>query len=202
MPLFTPSALRSPPLVLASSSAYRRQLLERLQLPFTCCSPEIDETALPGEAPRDTALRLALSKARAVAKTHTSALIVGSDQVADLDGQPVGKPGNHVRATAQLRAMRGKTVVFHTALCLLDAATGRQQLENIPSTVHFRKLSDTAIERYLRAEQPYDCAGSAKIESLGVALVHKIESGDPTALIGLPLMALATMLASAGIDVP
>lgn len=200
LPVTQPSATRRP-LVLASSSAYRRQLLERLQLPFTCRAPDIDETALPGEAPRDTALRLALAKGRAVAATHASALIIGSDQVAVLDGTPLGKPGNHERATEQLRAMRGKKVVFHTALCLLDAATGRHQLENVPSTVHLRQLSDTQIDNYLKREQPYDCAGSAKIESLGVALVDSIESDDPTALIGLPLMTLTAMLAREGIDI-
>jgi septum formation protein len=189
------------PLILASSSAYRRALLERLRLPFIAHAPDIDEAALPGEFPRDTALRLALAKARAVAAAHSPACIIGSDQVADLEGRPLGKPGDHARAAAQLRAMRGKTVVFHTALCLLDAASGRHQLENIPSVVHFREVTDAQIERYLTLDQPYDCAGSAKIESLGVALVHKIESDDPTALIGLPLMALTAMLARAGVSV-
>lgn len=199
-------SLNARPLILASSSAYRRQLLERLQLPFTCWAPDIDETARPGETPRDTALRLALAKARAVAQTiagpQPSELIIGSDQVADLGGQPLGKPGDHARATAQLRAMRGKTVVFHTALCLLDTTSGRHQLENVPTTVHMRESTDAQIENYLQIDKPYDCAGSAKIESLGVALVHKIESDDPTALIGLPLITLTTMLASVGIHLP
>jgi septum formation protein len=193
--------MTAPLLVLASSSIYRRTLLERLQLSFTTCSPHIDEAALGHELPRDTALRLALAKARAVAATNPRALIIGSDQVADLDGQPLGKPGNHDNAVAQLRAMRGKTVIFHTALCLLNAATGRHQLENIPSTVQFRELSDAQIENYLRLEQPYDCAGSAKIESLGITLVQKIESDDPTALIGLPLMALTGMLKREQMDI-
>ncbi len=190
-----------PSLILASSSSYRRGLLERLRVPFTCVSPDVDETALTGEALRETALRLALTKARAVAAIHTSALIIGSDQVADLDGHALGKPGNHDNAVAQLRAMRGKAVIFHTALCLLDAATGRYQLDNIPSTVQFRNLSDAQIEHYLRLEHPYDCAGSAKIESLGVALVDSIDSSDPTALIGLPLMALIRMLNREQVDV-
>lgn len=182
------------PLVLASSSVYRRALLERLRIPFASCAPDVDEAPVAGEAPRDTALRLALVKAQAAAAMHAHALIIGSDQVADLDGQPLGKPGDHGNAVLQLRAMRGKSVIFHTALCLLDASTGRHYIESVPSTVRFRDLSDAQIENYLRLEQPYDCAGSAKVESLGIALVHKIESDDPTALIGLPLMTLVSML--------
>ncbi len=169
-------------------------MLGRLQLPFTMCAPDVDEAPLAGEPPDTTALRLALAKARAVAVAHPHALIIGSDQVADLDGRPLGKPGNHDDAVLQLRAMRGRSVIFHTALCLLDATSGRHQLEDVPSIVHFRDLGDAQIENYLHLEQPYDCAGSAKIESLGVALVHKIESDDPTALIGLPLMTLVSML--------
>ncbi len=169
-------------------------MLGRLQLPFTVCAPDVDEAPLAGEPTHTTALRLALAKARAVSAVHPQALIIGSDQIADLDGRPLGKPGNHDNAVLQLRAMRGRSVIFHTALCLLDATSGRYQLENIPSIVHFRYLSDAQIENYLHLEQPYDCAGSAKIESLGVALVHKIESDDPTALIGLPLMTLVSML--------
>jgi septum formation protein len=169
-------------------------LLERLRIPFTSCAPDLDETPLACESPRETALRLALAKARAVAAAHKHALIIGSDQVADLDGQPLGKPGDHDSAVLQLRAMRGRSVIFHTALCLLDAATGRHKTENIPSTVQFRNLDDAQIEHYLQLEQPYDGAGSAKIESLGIALVQKIESDDPTALIGLPLMMLVSML--------
>ena len=193
--------MTSRPLILASSSVYRRQLLERLRVPFSTGVPNIDESALPGEPPRDTALRLALAKARAVASHQPGALIVGSDQVADLGGQPLGKPGTHENAVAQLRAMRGNSVIFHTALCLLDAASGRHQLDNVPSVVHFRELSDAQIEHYLRFEQPYDCAGSAKVESLGIALIRRIDSDDPTALIGLPLMALTGMLQREQVDV-
>ena len=181
-------------LILASSSLYRRGLLERLRIPFAISSPQLDETARPGELPRETALRLALAKARAVAACNPQALIIGADQVADLDGQAMGKPGNYDRAVMQLRAMRGRSVIFHTALCVLDAASGRHQIDNVPSAVRFRELSDAQIETYLRIEQPYDCAGSAKIESLGIALVHKIKSDDPSALIGLPLMMLVSML--------
>jgi septum formation protein len=189
------------PLILASSSSYRRGLLERLCLPFETCSPDVDESAPSSESPSATALRLASAKAHAVAAVHPRALIIGSDQVADLGGIAMGKPGNHQNAVLQLRAMRGQSVIFHTALCLLDAATGRQQIENVRSTVYFRDLSDAQIEHYLRLEQPYDCAGSAKIESLGVALVHKIDSDDPTALIGLPLMTLVSMLKREQVDV-
>ena len=182
------------PLILASSSKYRRALLERLQLQFTCVSPDIDEAPLPGESPLATARRLARAKAQAVAAIRHDALIIGSDQVANLAGAPLGKPLTHANALLQLKSMQGRTVTFHTALCLLDATSGREQLDNVPTTVHFRKLSDAQIERYLNLEKPYDCAGSAKIESLGVALVHKIESDDPTALIGLPLITLIAML--------
>jgi septum formation protein len=186
------------PLILASSSVYRRELLSRLRLPFNCVSPSIDETALPGESPVATALRLALAKARAVATAHPQALIIGSDQVADLDGTPLGKPGDHANAARQLRAMRGRRVVFHTALCVLDAANGSYRLENVSTTVQMRDLSDAQIERYLQLEQPYDCAGSAKAESLGIALTEKITSDDPTALIGLPLITLVSLLQSVG----
>ncbi len=189
------------PLILASSSVYRRSLLERLRIPFTTASPDTDESGRAGETPRDTALRLALAKARALAPLHPNALIIGSDQVADLNGQPLGKPGDHDNAVVQLRAMRGQTVIFHTAVCLLDAATDRHQLETVPSAVHLRDLSDVQIDNYLRLEQPYDCAGSAKIECLGVALVHRIDSDDPTALIGLPLITLVSMLNREHVDV-
>ncbi len=188
-------------LILASSSVYRRSLLERLGLPFTTVSPDVDETPRRGEPPAETALRLALNKARAVATAHPRALIIGSDQVADLNGAALGKPGTHDNAVCQLQAMRGRRVIFHTALCLLDAARGKHQLENVPTAIQFRNLSDQQIEDYLQREQPYDCAGSAKIESLGVALVEKIESDDPTAIIGLPLMRLVTMFAREGIKV-
>jgi septum formation protein len=189
------------PLILGSSSVYRRSLLERLRLPFTTVSPDVDETPRLDEPSATTALRLALSKARAVAAANPRALIIGSDQVADLDGTPLGKPGYHGNAVSQLRAMRGKRVVFHTGLCLLDAASGRHQLENVPTVIQFRDISDRQIENYLQREQPYDCAGSAKIDSLGVALVQKIDSDDPTAIIGLPLMMLVTMLKAEQVDV-
>ncbi|MEO8386690.1 MAG: Maf family nucleotide pyrophosphatase [Betaproteobacteria bacterium] len=193
--------MRDRELILASSSVYRYRLLARLRLPFTSVSPDIDETPLAGEPPDATALRLALAKAQAIVDVNRCALVIGSDQVADLDGTPLGKPGNHESAVRQLQILRGKRVMFHTALCLLDAASGRHQIENIATTVYFRDLSDHQIERYLRLERPYDCAGSAKIEGLGVALVHKIESEDPTALIGLPLMALVNMLSNERIEV-
>jgi len=193
--------LTPPTLILASTSAYRRELLERLRLPFKVVAPDVDETPLPGELPMRTALRLAASKAEAVVPAAAGALIIGSDQVAVLDAQPLGKPGDHAAAVRQLQAMRGQRVVFHTALCLLDAASGRKQLENVPTSVFFRNFSDAQIEHYLRTEQPYDCAGSAKIEGLGIALVERIESDDPSALIGLPLMKLVTMLQSEGIEV-
>ena len=199
MPKIPPSPLM--PLILASSSVYRRELLQRLRLPFECVSPAIDERARPDETPATTAVRLALKKARAVAAAHPQALIIGSDQVAELDGTPLGKPGNHANAVCQLRAMRGQRVVFHTALCLLDAASGRHQLENAVTTVLLRALTDAQIERYLQLEQPYDCAGSAKVESLGIALAEKITSDDPTALIGLPLIMLVSMLKREGIEV-
>lgn len=189
------------PLILASSSVYRRSLLQRLGVAFTSVSPDVDETPHPGELPAATALRLALSKAQAVAATNPRALIIGSDQVADLDGAALSKPGNHGNAVRQLQAMRGRRVVFHTALCLLDATSGNHQLENVPTAIQFRDISDTQIERYLRIEQPYDCAGSAKIETLGIALVEKIDSDDPTAIIGLPLMMLVTMLAREGVNI-
>jgi len=193
--------LTPPTLILASTSAYRRELLERLRLPFKVVAPDVDETPLPGELPMRTALRLAASKAEAVVPAAAGALIIGSDQVAVLDAQPLGKPGDHAAAVRQLQAMRGQRVVFHTALCLLNAASGRKQLENVPTSVFFRNFSDAQIEHYLRTEQPYDCAGSAKIEGLGIALVERIESDDPSALIGLPLMKLVTMLQSEGIEV-
>lgn len=176
-------------------------LLERLHLPFAVASPDIDESPLASEQPQATALRLALEKSRAVARQHPGALVIGSDQIAVLDGLPIGKPGNHENAVAQLRAMRGKTVAFHTALCLLDTSTATHQIDDVPTTVRFRELSDAQIEHYLRREQPYDCAGSAKIESLGITLAESVQSSDPTALIGLPLIALTTMLQRAGVDV-
>ncbi len=195
------NAASGPALILGSSSVYRRSLLERLGLPFRWVSPDVDETPRLKEAPADTALRLALAKAQAVATAHPHALIIASDQVADLDGTPVGKPGDHANAVRQLQAMRGRRVVFHTALCVLNSTRSRHQLENVLTTVVFRNLDDEQIERYLQREQPYDCAGSAKIESLGIALVDNIESSDPTALIGLPLMTLVSMLQREGVAV-
>jgi septum formation protein len=189
-------------IVLASSSSYRKSLIARLGLDCRSIAPEIDEKSLPGEAPVATATRLAQAKARKVATTRPAALIIGSDQVALLDSAVLGKPGNHAAAFAQLQAMSGKTTVFHTAISLYDAASDEMQCANVPTIVRMRELSDDAIERYLRQDQPYDCAGSAKIEALGIALVEKVESDDPTALIGLPLITLVTMLKRAGIDLP
>jgi septum formation protein len=188
-------------LVLASSSPYRRSLLERFRLPFSAVSPDIDEAALAGERPQATALRLAETKARAIAVVHPDAHIIGSDQVAVLDGKSLGKPEAHDAALAQLLAVRGRSVVFHTAVCLLDARSGACQLEDVPTTVHFRRYTVAQAARYLEIEKPYDCAGSAKIESLGIALVERVDSTDPTALIGLPLIALASMLKHVGIEV-
>jgi septum formation protein len=194
------SALGSTPrLILASSSAYRRELLGRLRLPFEAMSPDIDETPHPGETPDATALRLAVEKARAIAAAHPDALVIGSDQVATLDGEQIGKPGDHARALAQLQKMRGREVVFHTALCLWDARTGTHQLENVQTFVTFRDLLDAELDAYLRIEQPYDCAGSAKNEALGIAILERIDSLDPTALTGLPLIALTSMLRRAGV---
>ena len=192
----------SRPLVLGSTSRYRRELLARLGLPFDVAAPAVDETPQPGEAPRALALRLALAKARAVAALHPEAIVIGSDQVADLSGAPLGKPGNHARATAQLRQMSGQTVVFQTALAVVCLATGFEQVDLAPVRVRFRALSDAEIERYLQAEQPYDCAGSAKSEGLGIALLDAIDSDDPTALIGLPLIRTARMLRAAGLVLP
>lgn len=189
-------------LVLASNSPYRRALLERLRLPFEALAPHVDERPLPAEAPRDTAIRLAALKAQAIALQRPSALVIGSDQVASVDRVAVGKPGSHDAALAQLRAMRGRTVVFHTALCLIDSVRGTSDAAEVPTTVRFRDFTDAQASRYLAIDAPYDCAGSAKIEALGIALVERVESTDPTALIGLPLIALVDMLARAGIAVP
>ena len=189
-----------PSLILASTSRYRRELLERLRLPFAVESPEVDETPQPGEPPAAMAQRLALAKARAVAARHPSAVVIGSDQVADLDGNPIGKPGTHERAIQQLRAMRGRQVIFQTAVAVVCRATGFVGTALAPVTVRFRALTDTEIEHYLRTEQPYDCAGSAKSETLGIALLDAIESDDPTALVGLPLIRTCALLRQAGID--
>jgi len=190
------------PIVLASGSRYRRELLARLHVPFAVERPDVDESAQPGESPAATAVRLAQLKAHAVAMRHREALIIGSDQVADLDGAPIGKPGAFEPALAQLERMRGRAVMFHTALVLLDANTGRVQIENVPTRVIFRKLPRAALEAYLRLDTPFDCAGAAKIESVGITLVESVESTDPTALIGLPLICLTTMLGRCGVDVP
>lgn len=195
-------SLPLPRLILASSSIYRQQLLERLCLPFDTASPSVDEMPLPGEMPPDTALRLARTKAETIARSAGDALVIGSDQVATLDGEHIGKPGDHANALRQLQMMRGREVVFHTALCLLDARPGaspRIQLQNVETQVRFRDLPDAELDAYLRIEQPYDCAGSAKNEALGIAILEAIRSDDPTALTGLPLIALTTMLRRAGV---
>jgi septum formation protein len=188
-------------IVLASSSRYRRELLERLRLPFEVRAPDIDETAKAGESPRAAALRLARTKALAVKSQHTDAIVIGSDQVAELDGESIGKPLSHEAALAQLQRLQGRVAVFHTALAVAGPLATDIQVDSIATVVHFRSLSLAALEAYLRADQPYDCAGAAKIESLGIALVERIESEDPTALIGLPLIRLTAMLATAGVAV-
>jgi septum formation protein len=189
-----------PALILASTSRYRRELLERLRLPFEALAPQVDETARAGEAPATLAERLALAKADAVAALHPRAVVIGADQVADLDGRPMGKPGDHPRAVAQLRAMSGRRVVFHTAVAVRRADIGYARVLVAPVRVQFRALTDLEIDHYLRAEQPYDCAGSAKAETLGIALLEAIHSDDPTALIGLPLIRTCALLREAGLD--
>ena len=198
------SELHTPqrPLILGSTSRYRRELVERLHTPFTCVAPDVDETPLQGEAPRALALRLALAKAHAVAAQHPDAVVIGSDQVADLHGQPLGKPGTHERASAQLQRMSGETVIFQTAVAVVCAATGFEQVDLAPVEVRFRTLTGDEIERYLHAEQPYDCAGSAKSEGLGISLLDAIVSDDPTALVGLPLIRTCRMLRAAGLTLP
>ena len=191
----------TPQIVLASTSKYRCELLARLGLPFEVASPGVDEIPLPNEAPQDTARRLAEAKARAVAARFPQAILIGSDQVAVLDGMTLGKPGNHANAVRQLKAVRGKEVVFHTALCLCNAASGRAETRVVPYYVRFREYSDTQIERYLLREQPYDCAGSARCEGLGIVLIAQMRGNDPNALIGLPLIALTEMLAAQGVSV-
>ena len=183
-----------PPLILASTSPYRRELLARLGLPFETANPAVDEALLPGETPEAGALRLSEAKARAVAGSHGDALIIGSDQVACLDGQIFGKPGTHDNALRQLQAMRGHRVNFFTGLCLLNARTGKAHRRGVATLVTFRNLQDEEIESYLRKEQPYHCAGSAKSEGLGIALIARIDGEDPNALIGLPLIALCDLL--------
>ena len=193
-----------PPLILASSSKYRKELLSRLGLPFITVSPDIDETPLPDETPRETALRLACLKALAVGRQHPDAIVIGSDQVAECAGEPIGKPGSFERAFEQLKKMRGKEVRFHTALCVRngrdDHPDDTLQKKTVETVVAFRNLPDAELEAYLKTEEPYDCAGSAKNEALGIVLLEKIESDDPTALTGLPLIALTTMLRQCGLS--
>ena len=195
------SALSQPTrlLILASSSRYRCELLQRLQIPFNVAAPDVDETPLPGETPRALAARLALAKAHAVASISPQAVVIGSDQVADLGGVPLGKPGSHEKAFAQLKQMRGRSVIFQTAVAVVCLASGFQQSALASVRVKFRDLGDAEIENYLRAEQPYDCAGSAKSEGLGIALLESIESDDPTALVGLPLIRTCNLLRAAGV---
>ena len=186
-------------LILGSTSPYRRELLARLRLPFEVVSPAVDETPHTNEPPSELACRLALAKANAVAAHFPAAVVIGSDQVADLDGEPLGKPGTHERAVAQLQRMRGHTVVFQTAVAVVCLDTGFAQHALAAVRVRFRDLGDAEIENYLRAETPYDCAGSAKSEGLGIALLESIDNDDPTALIGLPLIRTARLLRAAGV---
>ena len=186
-------------LILGSTSPYRRELLQRLRIPFEVHRPEVDETPHLGETPTALAQRLALAKAQAVALHFPQAIVIGADQVADLNGEPLGKPGNHANAVKQLQQMRGQTVVFQTAVSVVCLATGFEQTELAQVKVQFRHVSDDAIEAYLQAEQPYDCAGSAKSEGLGIALLERIDNHDPTALVGLPLILTCRMLRAAGI---
>jgi septum formation protein len=198
MPL-SPVVPLSRALVLGSTSVYRRELLSRLRIPFTTEPPQVDESPLPGETPERLARRLAAAKAAAVARLHPAAVVIGSDQVADLDGEPLGKPGNHANATAQLRRMSGRSVIFQTALTVMCEQSGFAQHDLAAVRVRFRVLEDAEIEAYLRAEQPYDCAGSARSEGLGIALLEAIDSDDPTALVGLPLIRTCRMLRAAGL---
>jgi septum formation protein len=190
-----------PTLVLASTSRYRRELLARLRVPFDVARPDVDETALAGERPAATALRLAEAKARAVAATLANALVIGSDQVADCDGEAISKPGDHASAVRQLTRLSGRAIVFHTAVALVNAGTGGVRCELVDVVSRFRRLSVEDIDHYLRRERPYDCAGSVRSEALGIALFERIQSDDPTALIGLPLITVVRMLAAEGFDV-
>ena len=190
-----------PTLVLASTSPYRRELLARLGLPFVVANPQTDESPFPGESPEALALRLSAAKARAVADTYPDALIIGSDQVATVDGKIYGKPGDHQRAVAQLRELSGKTVNFFTGLCLHNSRSGRSQVRGVPTLVSFRQLADQEIENYLRREPAYNCAGSAKSEGLGIALLSSLQGDDPNALVGLPLIALCDMLREEGMAI-
>ena len=196
----SPQALKARSLVLGSTSPYRQELLQRLRIPFDVAAPDVDETPHAGETPRVLAQRLAQAKAIAVAHRFPQAVVIGSDQVADLKGVPLGKPGTHDKAVAQLRQMRGQTVVFHTAVSVVCSETGFEESSLASVNVTFRDLTDLEIENYLRAEQPYDCAGSAKSEGLGIALLTSIDSDDPTALVGLPLIRTCQMLRAAGIE--
>ncbi|MDD5333087.1 MAG: Maf family nucleotide pyrophosphatase [Rhodoferax sp.] len=188
-------------LVLGSTSPYRRQMLARLRVPFQVAAPEVDETPQATETPKQLACRLAMAKARAVAAQFPACVVIGSDQVADLDGQALGKPGNHERATSQLQQMRGKTVIFQTAVAVVCSDTGFAQLDLAQVKVKFRELTDAEIEAYLRAETPYDCTGSAKSEGLGIALLESIDNDDPSALVGLPLIRTCRMIRAAGVKV-
>ena len=190
----------TPTLILASSSPYRQQLLQRLGMPFVAIAPNLDESPLPGETPKNLTLRLAQAKAQAIASLHPNAWVIGSDQSADLNGHPIGKPGTHAAALAQLKQMQGQVVVFHTSLCLIGQ--GFCETTHVPTTVQFRNLPEHVLDQYLRLEQPYDCAGSAKSEGMGIILLKKIESEDPTALIGLPLIALTSLFLQAGFPLP
>ena len=190
-----------PPIVLASTSRYRRELLERLRCPFEVQAPLVDEASLPSETPRDTAVRLAGDKAASVAARRPGAIVIGSDQTVDLDGTLLQKPMSHEAALMQLQALQGQTAVFYTALAVKGPEPDQLQIECVPTTLKFRSLSTAELDAYLRADQPYDCAGAAKIESLGIALIESVQSEDPTALIGLPLIRLTSMLAAVGIDV-
>jgi septum formation protein len=192
--------MTAPRLILASTSRYRRELLQRLRLPFDVVSPDVDEAALAGEAPAALALRLALAKAHAVAASAADAVVIGSDQVAELDGRAIGKPGGHERAVEQLKRMSGQRVVFHTAVAVVRRDRGFERALLAQVSVVFRRLADDEIERYLQIDTPYDCAGSAKSEALGVALLERIDSDDPTALIGLPLIRTCALLREAGLD--
>jgi septum formation protein len=198
-PTYATTLADNRPVVLGSTSRYRQELLTRLRIPFSVTAPNVDETPVAGETPKNLALRLALAKAQAVAALHPQAVVIGSDQVADLAGQPLGKPGEHARAVQQLRQMRGQTVIFQTALAVVCQATGFEAVDLAEVRVVFRDLSDEEIEAYLQAEKPYDCAGSAKSEGLGIALLESIDNDDPTALIGLPLIRTARLLRQAGV---
>ena len=196
-----PAPSNDRPLILGSTSRYRQELLARLGIPFQTASPNVDESPKAGEAPQALALRLALAKARDVASRHQDAVVIGSDQVADLHGEPLGKPGVHERAVLQLQRMRGQTVLFHTAVAVVCAQTGFEMTDIAEVKVHFRPLSDEQIERYLQTEKPYDCAGSAKSEGLGIALLERIDNDDPTALVGLPLIRTCHMIQAAGVTI-